>query len=115
MLENRNYIQVHANIRSAQKNLQSFDDYMGNLRTQFTVIGLTETWHTGDNVGLYAIDGYNAEYNNRITRSGGGVALHVKDCVEYITRPDLNHMSENLEYIFVEINKDCIESNTTMY
>ena len=95
-----NFSLIHANIRSATKNLQAFDQYMENLKANFSIIGLTETWHTNDNVGLYTFDGYHAEYNNRLHRRGGGVALYIKKDVEYYNRGDLNIMSDNLETVF---------------
>ena len=107
-ITNHNFSLIHTNIRSAPKNLQAFDQYMENLNINFTVIGLTETWHTNATVGLYTFDGYNAEYHNRENRRGGGVALYVKDNVEYYNRPDLNIMSHNMETLFIEISKDSI-------
>ena len=41
-IENNNFSMLHANIRSAQKNLASLEH--NNLDHTFTVIGISESW-----------------------------------------------------------------------
>ena len=80
---------VHMNIRSTAKNLNKFDLYLNNLKHDFSVIALSETWLKDHNCDRYGIDGYNAEHNLRPIRGGGGVSLYIKDTIEYTVRDDL--------------------------
>ena len=41
---------------------------------------------------------------------GGGVALCVKKHLIYIERPDLSIFENDIEFIFMEINKECLHS-----
>ena len=97
---------VHMNIRSTAKNLNKFDLYLNNLKHDFPVIALSETWLKDHNCDRYGIDGYNAEHNFRPIRGGGGVSLYIKDTIEYTVRDDLRFQNNILETLFIEIDKD---------
>ena len=75
------------------------------LSHDFTVIGLTETWLTDADCDLYGMSGYKCIGRHRVNRPGGGVALCVGDHVSFRERADLSHFSEELESIFMEIEK----------
>ena len=113
-ISSQNLSLIHTNIRSAPKNLSSFETYLQNIDTKFTVVGLTETWMTQDNVGLYGIDGYNAVNNFRINRCGGGVSVLIRDDIEYFERPHLNMMTANAETVFVEIDKSYVGKSSNI-
>ena len=63
---------LHANIRSAVKNLRNFDAYLENFDHKFKILALTESWPKDHNSALYNIEGYNAEHRCRTIRGGGG-------------------------------------------
>ena len=69
------------------------------------MIALTETWLKDHNIELYGLEGYNAEHGIRPNRTGGGVSLFVQDNLEYFLRKDLIYQTDNIETLFIEINK----------
>ena len=44
---------LHLNIRSIPKNLSSLEEYLHNLDYEFNILGITETWLSVNNTGLY--------------------------------------------------------------
>ena len=48
----------HLNIRSMQRNFDSFSSYLELLNFSFPIIGRTETWLSESTGGLFGIDGY---------------------------------------------------------
>ena len=94
---------LHANIRSAVKNLNSFEAYLANIDHKFKIIALTESWLKDNNSALYNIDGYNSEHRCRPVRGGGGVSLYIHESLEYFLRDDICINNSNLESLFIEI------------
>lgn len=97
---------IHINIRSVNKNLGSFLDYIENLDHEFTVLGFSETWLKEWNKDRHNIPGYNSEHNIRPVKGGGGVSIYIQDSVEYSTRTDLSYQNNVIESVFIEIEKD---------
>ena len=97
---------IHTNIRSTAKHMNKFDLYLNNLKHEFPIIALSETWLNENNCDRYGMNGYNAEHNCRPNRGGGGVSLYIKDCIEYTLRDELCFQNETLETLFIEINKE---------
>ena len=97
---------IHTNIRSVAKNMNKFDSYLNNLKHEFPIIALSETWLTENNCDRYGIDGYNAEHNFRPNWGGGGVSIYIKDFIQYTTWDELCFQNKTLETLFIEINKD---------
>ena len=107
-IEENNFSMLHANIRSAQKNLASLEHYINNLDHTFTVIGISESWFKDHSVDRYGIEGYNGVHTFRPIRSGGGVSIFVQNSVEYFVRTDLCYLNTPIETIFIEIDKEQI-------
>ena len=95
----------HLNIRSAPKNLDKLEQYLTNLTIQFDVIGLTETWLKDSNKDRYVLKDYSQENVVRSEKIGGGVSLCIKNHLQYKVRGDLTVISENIESLFIEIDK----------
>jgi hypothetical protein len=95
------------NARSLPKHEQDIKKYLNNLDTSFSIIGISETWLTPDNFMLYDFDNYTGISNHRINKRGGGVALFIKNDIQYIERPDLTIMSDSIECVHIEIDKKC--------
>ena len=74
-----NFFLCHLNIRSIRKKLGSLEFTLENLQHELSLIGITETWLKDDDCDLFAIQGYNAVEKHIQNRSGGGVALFIKD------------------------------------
>lgn len=73
-------------------------------RQQFDVISINETWlnSTIDDCEVN-IDGYEILRKDRNDRRGGGVAIYVRNSINYKLRSDL--MVDNLEMLVIEISK----------
>ena len=75
------------------------------LQHEFSLISVTETWLRDDDCALFDIEGYNMVEKHRRNLSGGGVAIYIKDSMEYAVRNDLITFNEHIESIFIEIDK----------
>jgi hypothetical protein len=102
-----NFSLLQVNARSLCKIFESLTLYLSCLKHKFSVIAVSETWTTAANQSDYKIVGYNHVVNSRVGRSGGGVALYVKDTLSLIERVDLDlHANMNFECKFIELNND---------
>ena len=78
---------IHINARSLSKNFDSVINFMHSINNyEFTFIAITETWfHSLSCTDMYNIDGYKLIHRNRLNnRRGGGVALYIREPVDYI-------------------------------
>ena len=75
---------LHANIRSAQKNLASLEQYITNWDHNFSATGISESWFKEHNVDRYDIECYNGVHTFRPIRSGGGVSIFAQNSIEYL-------------------------------
>ena len=97
---------IHFNIRSIQKNLQEFDNFLHNLNHSFSVIGFSETWLNQSNSSLYNLNGYNGTHACRNSKKGGGVSIFVKENLDFLERSDLSTFNDIYESIFIEITNN---------
>ena len=97
---------LHINIRSLKSNLHQLTSYLEVLKHIFTVLAVTETWLTEENNDLYQINEYNHIEYHRKDRIGGGVALFIKENIDFLNREKLSIFDNDLESIFIEIDKD---------
>ena len=111
ILNENSYSLLHSNIRSAAKNLDKLDNYLNVLNTKFSVIGLSETWFSDSTASLYDIQGYEKIDNYRKEKRGGGVSLLINDCLDYSRRKDLDVVTDDVESIFIEIEKKEVSSD----
>ena len=83
---------MHLNIRSAPKNIACLENYLKCLNFDFTVIGLSETWHNENTVKIYEIKDYYSISKFRSDRKGGGVSLYIKSTLEWLDVLILNYV-----------------------
>ena len=96
---------LHFNARSMNKNFDNFNVFLQNKSSNFTAIGISETWFSCDSdVSLYSLSGYDLVTNSRRNKRGGGVALYISLQMDYRVRHELHTMNDLLETIFVEID-----------
>lgn len=93
---------LHQNVRGLLYNKPAIEELTFSNK-DIDVLTLSETHISTDedNDNLYHISGYHFEKRNRQNGKGGGVAMYVKDSINYIRRTDLE--SETLENIVIEI------------
>ena len=58
-----------------------------------------------DDCDLFAIQGYNVVEKHRQKISGGGVALFIKDNIEYTIRSELSTFNEQLKSVLLKSTK----------
>ena len=93
---------LHQNVRGLLHNFTAIEELLYTHKN-IDILTLSETHIcvAEDNDKLYHVRGYNFEKRNRPNGKGGGVALYIKDSIDYIRRTDLE--SKTLENIVIEI------------
>ena len=108
-IENNNTFSIcHANIRSLPRHFCEISAYFDVLNFEFSVIGFSETWLKDTNVDCYSLQGYDSEHTYRIDKTGGGVSLFINRNIRYTVRKDLNMLNNNIESLYIEIDKTMI-------
>lgn len=102
---------LHVNIRSTKKNFAEFNLLLTQLTHQFSILAVTESWLKPHNVELFSIKGYNHEYSIRPKKQGGGISLYIQENIDYYPRPDLNYSDDELEILWLELDKRTVGSN----
>ena len=98
----------HVNIRSIRKSLSESESYLKVLDHEFSIIGLTETWLNDSSCEIYGMNGYNTVERHR-SRTGGGVALFIRDDLNFSKRNYLAHF--DIESVYIEIGKDLLHTS----
>ena len=106
---------LHLNIRSLSSKFDSLITLLNSLQTNrinLDFILLCETFLHDGNKHLFNIPGYNLVFKNRSNMARGGVAIYVKESIQYKLREDLMTFIEGeYESIFIETN---ISNNKTI-
>jgi hypothetical protein len=102
------------NIRSLQKNHRGLISLLDIINTQFHVVALTETWLKSHNLDLYNLPGYCHIPQIRENKDGGGVSLFIREEIEYKRRPDIDVNTIDHQFLWVEIEKKCIDSKKNL-
>ena len=89
----QSFSMCHINLRNINANLNAFECYLDMLLMDFSIMGITETWLTN----------YETEEQHRDHKSGGGVALFIRNGTQYKIRKDLQVFNDYCESVFVEI------------
>lgn len=98
---------LHLDMRSLSHNLDSLNNLLANVKTNFSIIGISET-NAEHNVN---IGGYNFIHNYRSSRSGGGVGLYVASDLECKIRSDLAFDDTTCaESLFIEIDRPRVKN-----
>ena len=78
--------------------------YLRTLNHNFSVIAVSETWASNDNMSLLIIPGYNSTFKNRTSGRGGCVALFVRNCFKFTVGNDMSAFNNDyIESIFIEL------------
>ena len=93
------------NIRSARgPGLELFEAEIRRWGVPYDLIGLAETWLDAESEKLLSVKGYQAVCASRKIKSGGGVALLIKEGLIFRERTDLGCFREGvIESVFVEV------------
>ena len=105
---------LHLNIRSLPKNGETLERYLTNLKLNFSIIGLSETWLNESTADIYNLNGYQHLKLFRPMKKGGGVSLFVKENIAVRERRDLSIMDPNIEALFIDIPKSSVNSKNNL-
>ena len=97
----------HLNIRSNQANMAPFHNYLGNLNHEFSIIGMSETWLQDHNCDLFHLPSYNLV--ERVNKKGDGVAIFLKDTINFQRREDLILDCSLFDSVFIEVDRDIFQ------
>ena len=86
------------NVRSVGAHMEELEAEMSRWRVQWDVVGLAETWLDAESESRMTVQGYSVVAASRKERSGGGVALLIRDGLTYRERPDLGTFSEGCSF-----------------
>ena len=96
---------IHFNARSLPHNFYKFTNYLNLLQFPFSIIGVSETWLTSTNIAQCELDNYKLITCNRINRQGGGVALYIRDNIDFVELTDLGINDDNIcQSLFIEFS-----------
>ena len=96
---------VHFNIRSLNKHFDELQRFL-NLSTNQppSIIGLSETWLNDKSHHPYSIVNYDFIFKNRQEKTGGGVALYVRNSYDYIIHESISLCTDYFESLFIELH-----------
>ncbi len=99
---------IHFNSRSLVKNYEKTTDYIQTLNNDFSIIAISETWlKSNTHPALINIDNYTIVRSDRQDKKAGGVALYIKNNVNFKIREDLKlPFSQEYESLFIEIESE---------
>ena len=99
---------LHLNIQGLSSQFDQLQTLLSELElsdahVEIDYILLCETFVNDDNAHLFKLPNYNFIYKNRKIKSKGGVAIYIRDNIQYNLREDLSSFIEGeFESIFIE-------------
>ena len=104
--ESMKYTAIHINIHSLPAKidkLRTLISSLQNINIEIQFLLLCETFLSDNNYNLYKIPGYNLICKNRPTGKRGGIAMYIKDNINYRIRPDLEiNIEKEFESLFID-------------
>ena len=104
--ENSFYV-LHSNIRSINKNFETFTEFSSKLNYMFSVICFSETWASEENINKNSasqLKNYNVIHQVKNLRKGGGLCIFIHELLCYKLRKDLSINSKAIEPLSIEIH-----------
>ena len=101
LLVENHLVILQQNIRSYNRNFDSFSLLLNEISKQIDVIVLTETWFTESLCGN--IEGYESYHVYRSDKSGGGVSVYVRCGLQSRKLPELTFISDICEICTIEV------------
>ena len=94
---------IHINIRSIKKNFIRLLEFLSEFSFKYDIIAISETWLEENLTDNFHIQGYNSEFMCRKARKGGGVAIYIKDSINYNIMTDYCVMENVIESLIIEL------------
>lgn len=96
---------IHFNSRSLPKHYDDLVNFLTLADHAFSLICLSETWLSSDDDKLFALPGYQAEYNHRSTDRHGGSAIFISNDISYKRRQDIMFLTQKCESVWLEFDR----------
>ncbi len=103
------------NIDGCASNFDSLCCELSQFKNEFSIVSLAETNIDEEHGPLYQMSGYQSVFQSKIVdkQKGSGLAIYVRECLEYCSAPEFNHCTKNMESLFIKI-KNTKEILTTV-
>ena len=84
-LNRNNFSLLHLNIRSLNKNIDDFREFLASFKGCFSVIVLTESWcdETAINNSLLNLENYNSVHQTRKGKKGGRICIYIHNSLDF--------------------------------
>ena len=108
---NTSFSILHVNIRSIKKNISNFQLFLSQIKHEFSIICLTETWccdQSFRNDSNLQLLNYKSIHLGRQNKRGGGVCIFIHQKILFKQRIDITKLDDDFELLSIEIiNKNC--------
>ena len=101
----KTFFVLHLNVRTPNKNFESFKEFLTTIKLEFKVICLTETWCADDprNGTLFNLENYTSINQVRKHDRGGGICVFIHNSMTFKLRSDLGTNSNDTESLVIQI------------
>ena len=103
------FLSMNFNIRSFNKNNETFSALLESLKIEPDVICLTETWLHNDNKHLAILEGYDSHHTVRTNGHGGGTSIFYKQNYNGILLDELSLCNNHIESCCIELRHNTNE------
>ena len=105
---------IHMNIRSMPTNFNSLQTQLNSSTIPYNIVCLTETWLKDSNADIFGMTGFAHEFLVRGEKAGGGTSIFISNKLSFKRRDDLNVIKDEYEMLWIEIDKNCINSKSNI-
>lgn len=111
---NGRFLSLLLNVRSMNARHSQLQVYLQGLRVKPHVIVCTETWNI-DCFEMFAVDGYNAYYNNSKVNLSDGVIMCIRSDLNVVENRVVRFGNVTFHSIVIKINKELTFTCTGVY
>ena len=96
------------NIDGNVSNFDTFAATLSPISNEFSVIGISETNVACSQKDTFKLAEYNSIYQDAIAgkKKGSGVALYIRDSMNFTQLPEYSHRSKDIESLFISLRMD---------
>jgi hypothetical protein len=99
-----NFSILNINIRSLNKNFENLKILLDEIKYDFKIICLTETWcKCGETNYEFELNNYTSTHQARELNAGGGVSIYVHNSINFVLRNDLCVNETDCESLCIEL------------
>ena len=98
---------LHLNIRSINKNFESFKGFYSAIKFKFSIVCFSETWVEDisfNKNSIFQLSGYQVLHQTRKNHKGGGICAFVHENLNFKLRQDLSINCDAIQSLSIEIS-----------